>query len=84
MIELSTSQFINLGKLSKQKPFKTTSEMLESAENIKNNKIFKYRIIDNDFPKRNTLILATNQNEALSEGASRLRTCNIHCIELSE
>ena len=44
----------------------------------------KYRIIDNDFPIRNIIVIAENKNNALSIGASELKTCNIRAIELKE
>ncbi len=43
-----------------------------------------YRIIDNDRPYRNVLVKEKNRNSAISEGASRLKTCNIRTIKITE
>jgi hypothetical protein len=40
----------------------------------------KYLIIDNNKQYRNTVVLTDTKNNALSEGASRLKTFNIRCI----
>lgn len=42
----------------------------------------KYKILDNDFPIRQTEVIAEGQKEALSIGSSRLKTCNIRIVNI--
>ena len=44
----------------------------------------KYLIIDNNKQYKNTVIYAENKNDAISEGANRLKTFNVRCITTAE
>lgn len=46
--------------------------------------MFKYRIINNMNPKENVLVRAKNKNNALSIGASYLKTTNVRAIRLKK
>ncbi len=43
-----------------------------------------YRIIDNYIPTRNVYVQAENKNNAMSRGASLLKTTNIRVIKLKK
>jgi hypothetical protein len=44
----------------------------------------RFRVIDNHIQSRNLIVYANDKNEALSIGSSKLSTCNIRVIELTE
>lgn len=44
----------------------------------------RFLIIDNNQPQRNTIVITEDKNNALSEGASILKTTNIRAVIANE
>lgn len=44
----------------------------------------KYLVINNHKPNKNTIVITKTEQEAIDEGASRLKTWNVRCITAAE